>query len=31
MITQRLQLDDVDAAVAALGQGEVVRQVVIYD
>jgi S-(hydroxymethyl)glutathione dehydrogenase/alcohol dehydrogenase len=31
MITQRLKLDDIDAAVSALGQGEVIRQVVIYD
>jgi S-(hydroxymethyl)glutathione dehydrogenase / alcohol dehydrogenase len=31
MITQRLRLDDVDAAVGALGQGDVIRQVIIYD
>ena len=31
MITQRLRLDDIDAALGALGQGDVIRQVVVYD
>lgn len=31
MITQRLQLADLDAALAALGSGEVIRQVIIQD
>jgi S-(hydroxymethyl)glutathione dehydrogenase/alcohol dehydrogenase len=31
MITQRLKLDDLDGALAAHGQGEVIRQIVIYD
>lgn len=31
MITQRLKLGDIDQALAALGSGEVVRQVIIYD
>ena len=31
MITQRLKLDDIDHALAALGSGEVIRQVIIYD
>jgi S-(hydroxymethyl)glutathione dehydrogenase / alcohol dehydrogenase len=31
MITQRLKLDDVDHALGALGQGDVIRQVIIYD
>jgi len=30
MITQRLKLDDIDRALAALGRGDVVRQVVIH-
>jgi hypothetical protein len=29
--TQRLRLDDLDAALAALGSGEVIRQVIIQD
>jgi S-(hydroxymethyl)glutathione dehydrogenase / alcohol dehydrogenase len=31
MITQRLRLDDLDAALAARGSGEVIRQVIIQD
>jgi S-(hydroxymethyl)glutathione dehydrogenase/alcohol dehydrogenase len=31
MITQRIRLDDLDRALAALGQGDVIRQVVIHD
>jgi S-(hydroxymethyl)glutathione dehydrogenase/alcohol dehydrogenase len=31
MITQRISLDDIDQALAALGQGDVIRQVVIHD
>ena len=31
MITQRLKLDDIDQALAALGRGDVVRQVIIHD
>jgi S-(hydroxymethyl)glutathione dehydrogenase/alcohol dehydrogenase len=31
MITQRLKLDDVDHALAALGDGDVIRQVIIHD
>jgi S-(hydroxymethyl)glutathione dehydrogenase/alcohol dehydrogenase len=31
MITQRVGLDDLDGALAALGTGEVVRQIVIHD
>ena len=31
MITQRLKLDDIDQALAALGHGDVVRQVIIHD
>ena len=30
MVTQRLKLDDIDQALAALGRGDVVRQVVIH-
>ena len=30
MITQRLKLDDIDRALAALGRGDVVRQVIIH-
>jgi S-(hydroxymethyl)glutathione dehydrogenase/alcohol dehydrogenase len=30
MITQRLKLDDIDQALAALGHGDVVRQVIVY-
>jgi S-(hydroxymethyl)glutathione dehydrogenase/alcohol dehydrogenase len=30
MITQRLKLDDIDHALAALGHGDVVRQVIIH-
>jgi len=30
MITQRLKLEDVDQALAALGHGDVVRQVIIH-
>ena len=30
MITQRLRLDDIDEALAALGRGDVIRQVVIH-
>jgi S-(hydroxymethyl)glutathione dehydrogenase/alcohol dehydrogenase len=30
MITQRLKLDDVDTALAAMGSGDIVRQVIIY-
>jgi S-(hydroxymethyl)glutathione dehydrogenase/alcohol dehydrogenase len=30
MITQRLKLDDIDQALAALGRGDVVRQVIIH-
>jgi len=30
MITQRLKLDHVDTALAALGSGDVVRQVIIH-
>jgi S-(hydroxymethyl)glutathione dehydrogenase / alcohol dehydrogenase len=30
MITQRLKLDDIDRALAALGEGDVVRQVISY-
>jgi hypothetical protein len=30
-ITQRLRLDDLDAALAARGSGEVIRQVIIQD
>jgi S-(hydroxymethyl)glutathione dehydrogenase/alcohol dehydrogenase len=31
MITQRLTLDDLDDALAALGSGDVIRQVIIHD
>ena len=31
MITQRLKLDDIDQALAALGRGDVVRQVIVHD
>jgi S-(hydroxymethyl)glutathione dehydrogenase / alcohol dehydrogenase len=31
MITQRIRLDELDRALAALGQGEVIRQIVIHD
>jgi S-(hydroxymethyl)glutathione dehydrogenase/alcohol dehydrogenase len=31
MITQRIRLDDINHALAALGQGEVIRQVIIHD
>jgi S-(hydroxymethyl)glutathione dehydrogenase / alcohol dehydrogenase len=31
MITQRIRLDEVDQALAALGQGDVIRQVIIHD
>ena len=31
MITQRIRLDDIDHALAALGQGDVIRQVIIHD
>jgi S-(hydroxymethyl)glutathione dehydrogenase/alcohol dehydrogenase len=31
MITQRIRLDDLDGALAALGQGDVIRQIVIHD
>jgi S-(hydroxymethyl)glutathione dehydrogenase/alcohol dehydrogenase len=31
MISHRLGLDDVDDALRALGRGDVVRQVVVYD
>jgi S-(hydroxymethyl)glutathione dehydrogenase/alcohol dehydrogenase len=31
MITQRLKLGDIDQALAALGRGDVVRQVIIHD
>lgn len=31
MITQRLRLDDLDEALSALGRGDVIRQVIIYD
>ena len=31
MITQRLKLGDVDQALAALGRGDVVRQVIVHD
>jgi S-(hydroxymethyl)glutathione dehydrogenase/alcohol dehydrogenase len=31
MITQHVTLDDLDDALAALGQGEVIRQVISYD
>jgi S-(hydroxymethyl)glutathione dehydrogenase/alcohol dehydrogenase len=31
MITQRLKLDDIDDALRALGRGDVIRQVIIYD
>ena len=31
MITQRITLDGLEAALDALGQGEVVRQVISYD
>ena len=31
MITQRLKLDDIDQALAALGRGDVIRQVIIHD
>ena len=30
MITQQVTLDDLDDALAALGQGEVIRQVISY-
>ena len=30
MITQRLKLDDVDTALAAMGSGDIVRQVIIH-
>ena len=30
MITQRLRLDDIDQALAALGHGDVVRQVIVH-
>ena len=31
MITHRLKLDDLDQGLAALGQGDVIRQVIIHD
>ncbi|HEV2377606.1 MAG TPA: Zn-dependent alcohol dehydrogenase [Streptosporangiaceae bacterium] len=31
MVTQRLKLDDIDDALSALGNGEVIRQVIVYD
>jgi len=31
MITQRVRLEDIDQALAGLGRGDVIRQVVIYD
>ena len=31
MITQRLKLDDLDQALAALGDGDVIRQVIMHD
>jgi S-(hydroxymethyl)glutathione dehydrogenase/alcohol dehydrogenase len=31
MITQRIGLDDIDDALAALGRGDVIRQVISYD
>jgi S-(hydroxymethyl)glutathione dehydrogenase / alcohol dehydrogenase len=31
MITQRIRLDDVDAALDALGRGDIIRQVIIFD
>ena len=31
MVTQRLKLGDIDQALAALGRGDVIRQVIIYD
>ena len=31
MITQRVRLDELDQAFAALGRGDVIRQVVVYD
>jgi S-(hydroxymethyl)glutathione dehydrogenase / alcohol dehydrogenase len=31
MITQRLQLEDIDDALRALGRGDVIRQVITYD
>jgi S-(hydroxymethyl)glutathione dehydrogenase / alcohol dehydrogenase len=31
MITQRVKLDDIDDALGALGRGDVIRQVIIYD
>jgi S-(hydroxymethyl)glutathione dehydrogenase / alcohol dehydrogenase len=31
MITQRIRLDDIDDALAALGRGDVIRQVISYD
>jgi S-(hydroxymethyl)glutathione dehydrogenase / alcohol dehydrogenase len=31
MITQRIKLEDIDHALGALGQGEVIRQVIIHD
>jgi Zn-dependent alcohol dehydrogenase len=30
MITQRLKLDDIDRALAALGSGDIIRQVIIH-
>jgi len=30
MITQRLKLDDIDTALAAMGSGDIVRQVIIH-
>jgi S-(hydroxymethyl)glutathione dehydrogenase/alcohol dehydrogenase len=31
MITQRVTLDDIDDALGALGRGDVIRQVILYD
>ena len=31
MISHRLRLDDIDDALAALGRGDVIRQVILHD
>ena len=31
MISHRLRLDDVDEALAALGRGDVIRQVIVHE
>jgi S-(hydroxymethyl)glutathione dehydrogenase/alcohol dehydrogenase len=31
MISHRIRLEDVDEALGALGRGDVIRQVIIYD